>query len=186
MPILDREVDLFPENLFDLAEQAPDQETQWWAVYTRSRQEKQLARVLHRQEIPFYCPTIPHRFRSPSGRLRTSFMPLFSSYLFMYGDPSDRYRALESNLISSTISVVDGAQLTYDLRQIQRLIALDVPMCTEARLEPGLRVRIKSGPMAGIEGVILKRDGQSHLQVAVNFLQRGASVKLDDFQVERV
>ena len=186
MPILEREIDIFPENLFELAQQADDAETHWWAVYTRSRQEKELARVLHKLQIPFYCPIIPNRYRSPAGRMRTSYLPLFSNYLFLFGDAFDRYRALKSNLISNTIVVEESRQLTLDLRQIQRLIELDIPMTVEARLQPGTSVRIKSGSMAGIEGVILKREGRTHLQVAVNFLQQGASIKLEDFQVERL
>jgi transcriptional antiterminator RfaH len=185
MPILEREPDLFPENLFDLT-LAHETEEQWWAVYTRSRQEKELVRALHKLEIPFYCPIIPHRHKSPSGRLRTSYLPLFSNYLFMYSDGFGRYRALQTNLISTTISVVDGAQLTHDLRQIKHLIDLDIPLNIEAQLQPGRRVRIKRGAMAGIEGIILKRQGRSLLQVSVNFLQQGASVKLEDFEVEPI
>lgn len=186
MPLLQREIDIFPENLFDLAEQEVNTEVHWWAVYTRSRQEKELTRILQKMKIPFYCPTIPHRYRSPAGRLRTSYIPLFSNYLFMYSDGFGRYQALQSNLISTTIMVDDRLELSHDLRQIQRLIELDVPMTVEARLQPGTRVRIKNGPMTGIEGTILKRDGKEHLQVAVNFLQQGASVKLEDFRVERL
>ena len=143
-------------------------------------------RGLRALQIPFYCPIIPHRTRSPAGRMRTSYIPLFSNYLFMCGDGFARYRALQTNLISKTIEVADGLELTRDLRQIQRLIELGAPLSIEARLQPGARVRIKHGPLAGIAGVILKREGQSHLQVAVNFLQQGASVKLEDFQVEQV
>lgn len=183
MPILEREIDIYPEDLFDLTVQ-PDEESHWWAVYTRSRQEKELVRALHNLEIPFYCPIIPHRHRSPAGRMRTSYIPLFSNYLFMYSDGFGRYRALQTNLISTTITVVDGLQLTHDLQQIKRLIELDIPLNIEAQLQPGRRVRIKSGSLTGIEGVILKREGRSHLQVAVNFLQQGASVKLEDFEVE--
>jgi len=185
MPILQREIDIFPENLFDLAAETQE-ETHWWAVYTRSRQEKELVRALLKLEIPFYCPIIPHKYRSPAGRMRTSFLPLFSNYLFMYSDGYGRYHALKSNLISKTILVDDGLQLSHDLRQIQRLVELNIPLNLEARLQPGTRVRIKSGPMAGIEGTILKRDAHSYLQVAVNFLQQGASVKLEDFEVERI
>lgn len=184
MPILQREVDIFPDDLFDVAAQPNVGETQWWAVYTRSRQEKELIRVLRRQEIPFYCPIIPHRQRSPAGRIRTSYIPLFTNYLFMYSDGFGRYNALKSNLISKTISVDDGLQLTHDLRQIHRLIEIGAPLSVESRLEPGTRVRIKNGPMLGIEGVILKREGRGYLQVAVKFMQQGVSVKLEDFQVE--
>lgn len=186
MPILEREIDVFPEDLLTSLAVEFEQETCWWAVYTRSRQEKELMRGLRALEIPFYCPIVPHKTRSPAGRVRTSYLPLFSNYLFMYGDGFARYRALQTNLISNTIEVTNGLELTRDLRQIQRLIELGAPLTVEARLQPGTRVRIRHGALAGINGVILKRDGQSHLQVAVNFLQQGALLKLEDYQVEEV
>jgi transcriptional antiterminator RfaH len=186
MPILARECDIFPEDL--LAREGLDSngEQRWWAVYTRSRQEKKLMHSLHRLEIPFYCPLIPHRTRSPAGRVRVSHLPLFRNYLFMHGDGSDRYRALQTNDISHTIEVMNGPELIHDLRQIQRLIELGAPLTLEARLQPGARVRIKHGALAGIEGQILKRQGENHLLVAVNFLQQGASLKLEDFSVELI
>ena len=184
MPILGREIDVFPEDLLTLSERDAAEGTHWWAVYTRSRQEKELMRGLLSLEIPFYCPIIPHRTRSPAGRTRISYIPLFSNYVFMYCDDYDRYRSLQTNLISKTIEVTNGLELTRDLRQLQRLIELGAPLTIEARLQPGTRVRIKHGPLAGFTGVILRRDGQNYLQVAVNFLQQGASVKLEEFQVE--
>lgn len=186
MPILEREIDVFPEDLLVRSDLASCDDTHWWAVYTRSRQEKELMRGLRALEIPFYCPIIPHRTRSPSGRVRVSHIPLFSNYLFMYSDGFDRYRALQTNLISNTIQVADHRQLTDDLRQIQRLIELGAPLTVEARLQPGTRVRIKHGSLAGITGIILKREGATHLLLAVNFLQQGASVKLEDYQVEEI
>ena len=52
------------------------------------------------------------------------------------------------------------------------------------KLEPGDAVRIRSGALKGLEGVVLHRQGQAYLTVAVNFLQQGASVQLSDFEVE--
>ena len=186
MPILAPEIDVFPDDLLSREDFTFDDEIQWWAVYTRSRQEKELMRTLVALGISFYCPIIPHRFRSPSGRLRTSHLPLFSNYLFMYSDGFNRYRALKSNLISKTIEVKNGLELTHDLRQIQRLIQLGLPLTVETRLQPGSKVRIKAGPLGGVEGVILKRQGADYLFVAVNFLQQGALIKLEDFEVELV
>ena len=186
MPILAAEIDVFPEDLLARDDLGNEHESQWWAVYTRSRQEKELMRSLVTMEIPFYCPIIPHRFRSPAGRLRTSHLPLFSNYLFMYADGFHRYRALKTNLISKTIEVSDGAQLVHDLRQIQRLIQLGMPLSLESKLIPGQKVRIKAGPLSGVEGMILKRQGADFLFVAVNFLQQGALVKLEGGDVELI
>ena len=186
MPILAREIDIFPDDLLTGQELDGDGESSWWAVYTRSRQEKALIRSLHSLEIPFYCPIIAHRFRSPAGRVRTSFLPLFRNYVFMYSDGFNRHRALKTNFISRIIEVENGAELRSDLRQLQLLIAAGTPLSVETNLQPGIKVRIKTGPLVGVVGVILKRQGRDHLVVAVNFLQQGASVRLDEFEVEPI
>ena len=192
MPILDREPDIFPADLFTRfpgetagsAEANLDDAGSWWAVYTRSRQEKELMRKLRAMEISFYSPLVPHRSRSPQGRIRTSYLPLFSNYVFLYGDVEARTRALTTNTISRTIEVENPAVLVRDLRQIHDLIARGSPVTPEAKLQPGAPVRIRSGSMKGIEGTVIQRHGEMHLIVVVNFLQQGASVKLQDFEVE--
>jgi transcription antitermination factor NusG len=83
------------------------------------------------------------------------------------------------------LAVPDQRQLRSDLRQLHHLIEIDAPLTVERRLEPGRRVRIKYGPMRGIEGVITqRRGGKRRLLVAVEFLQSGVSVEIDDFMVE--
>ncbi len=184
MPILAAEIDVFPDDLLSKDDFDETNGARWWAVYTRSRQEKELSRALVAMEIPFYCPTVPHRYRSPAGRLRTSHLPLFTNYVFMFADGFHRYRALKTNLISNTIEVTDGLQLVRDLRQIQRLIQSGKSVSIESQWMPGQKVRIKSGPLDGIEGRVLKRHSADYLFIAVNFLQQGALVKLEGDQLE--
>jgi len=179
MPILPQEPDLYPLNLLD-------QETSdhWWAFYTLARREKELMRRLRGLEISFYAPLVSRRTRSGAGRVRTSYVPLFPGYVFACGDESVRQRALTTNCISRTIAVPDAPGLLHDLRQIRLLITSQAPLMPEARIEPGQRVRVRSGPMMGLEGTVVQRRGKDWLMVAVEFLQQGVSVLLEDFQVE--
>ncbi len=197
MPILGRETSLFPGNLLSRAElelanagsnscdkRADSETVRWWAMYTRSRQEKQLMRKLQELNTAFCCPVIERRHRSPAGRLRRVYEPLFSSYVFVYGDAHARYIAFTTNCVSRCQAVDDGLQLTHDLGQIQRLIQSGEPLTPESRLVTGNRVRVKSGSFAGFEGTIVERRNETRLQVAIHFMQQGASVQLEDCQLE--
>ena len=191
MPILPQETSLFPTNLLSQAElelaRCPadtDESVRWWAMYTRSRQEKQLMRKLQAIEAAYCCPTIERRYRSPNGRVRRVFEPLFSNYVFVYGDPSVRYAALTTSCVSQCQPVRDGLRLTRDLAQIQRLIETGEALSPEARLLPGDLVRVETGSFAGFEGTIVQRQNETRLLVAVNFMQQGASVLLQDCQLE--
>ncbi len=186
MPILPSEPDIYPEHLLDPPETDDAAVAPWWAVYTMSRKEKELMRRLRKLEIPFYSPLVKKKQRSPAGRVRVSLLPLFAGYVFFRGDEDARYRVLTTNCVSQCIVVPDGKALVTDLRRIRQLLTSDLPVLAESRLDTGARVRIRSGRLMGLEGVVIKRHGQDRLLVAVSFLQQGASIKIEDFEVERI
>ncbi len=162
------------------------QEGTWWALYTLARFEKKLMRQLLEIEIPFYGPTIARRYRSPQGRMRTSVEPLFPNYVFIMGDEMARYKAVSTGSVSRWMPVADSVELVTDLRQIRSLILTDAPLSPELRLQPGQKVRVKTGVFKGFEGVIIRRENEIRLLISVRYMGRGASVALDDCQVEAV
>jgi transcription antitermination factor NusG len=151
-----------------------------------SRREKELMRRLRKTGIDFYCPLIPRRNRAASGRVRTSYLPLFPGYVFLCGNDDARQVALSTQCVSRTIPVADTELLVHDLRQVQQLIASGVPLSPEGRIQPGHMVRVKNGPLMGIEGTVAKRFTGDRLIISVQFLQQGASVAIDDFSVEPI
>jgi len=184
MSILAAETSVFPDNLFDVCSTEASDRC-WWAVYTKARQEKVLARQLLRYRIPFYLPLVPQENLIRGRRIR-SYIPLFNGYVFLFGSNDERVRALTTNRISRTLAVDDQDLLYADLRQVHHLIESDAPLTIERRLSPGRRVRVKTGAMMGLEGVVVSRRNSNRLLVAVNFLQQGVSVAVDDFMVEPI
>lgn len=184
MPILKQEDDLFPEQLLEHPDQFGEPGRRWWCIYTRSRREKELMRRLKVQQTPFYAPVIPKRYRSPNGRLRTSFIPLFPNYVFVLASEEERSVAMTTNCISRCTPVAEPERLIADLRQIWSLVQAGVPLTPEARLEPGAPVRVRSGPFAGYEGQVIRREGRTRLLLAVHFLEQGASMEIDEGLLE--
>ncbi|MGD0382159.1 MAG: transcription termination/antitermination NusG family protein [Thermoguttaceae bacterium] len=184
MPILKEEPCLFPETLLqDCIQDTSDR--RWWVIYTKARQEKSFARELFAFRIPFYLPLVKKN-AIVKGRKRTSFVPLFSGYVFLYATEAERIKSMTTNRISRILSVSDPEQLVYDLEQLRRLITSNVPLNVEQKLAPGNRVRVKQGALMGLEGTVLVRRGVTRLLVSVNFLQQGASVEVDDYLLERM
>ncbi len=182
MPILAKETCLFPETLLESPD-FPAVDGQWMVLYTKPRQEKSLARDLLRHTVPFYLPLVKKTLRYGRRRM-ASFAPLFEGYLFMLGGEEQRVVSLASNRVLRVLPVNDGQRLIADLRQIERLIQTDVPLTAESRLQAGRKVRVRGGAFAGVEGVVLRRRGETRLLVSVNFLQQGASVEIEDFRLE--
>src|SRR5690606_26316865 len=184
MPILKKEHDVYPADLF---EQDPAGDSRrWWALYTRSRREKDLMRRLEKKDVAFYSPIVEKRHRSPNGRLRTTWVPLFSNYVFVCGAETDLYDAVCIGCDSRVLEVVVAQSLFADLREIYQLIQTGVEVSPEPEVPIGAAVRVTSGPLAGREGIVVERRGRNCLLVAVNFLQQGASAELSDCDVEPI
>jgi len=183
MPILPPEPDCYPANLLD---KKGSGEENWWLFYTRSRQEKQLMRRLRDLDVKHYAPQIPQRKRSPAGRVRTTYAPLFNNYVFMCGPEEDRYKAVCTGCIVKYEPITETEQFIADLKQIQSLINTGVPLTVEGRIEAGEAVRVRSGAFSGYEGIVIRRDQETRLLVSVQFMDQGVSVKLEDCQLESI
>lgn len=183
MPILAKEPELYPLNLLD-EEFLPEPDAAWFAMYTLARQEKELVRQLQKKKIAHYCPMAPQRKRSPAGRIRTSYIPLFTGYVFVCGSDVDRYEAVSTGCVSRCLDVREPEQLHADLRRIYQLAEFGEDVRPEPRPLVGRPAMIRSGAMAGMKGTISKVHSQHRLTVMVNFMQQGASIVVDEADVE--
>jgi transcriptional antiterminator RfaH len=191
MPILPKQQDIYPDDLLDVVEGAAGREPpvaggRWVAFYTLSRREKDLMRKLQAAGVPFYGPMVRRRLHSAGGRVRSSYVPLFPGYVFSHVDDEQRRAALATNTVARWIPIVDERMLVDDLRAIKRLIDTEKPLTPEARIEPGQLVRVRTGALRGLEGTVVKRRGAERLVVAVRFLNQGASIELEDVDLERL
>lgn len=185
MPILPAEIVKYPETLFAGYAPTADAAQAWWVLHTRPRQEKSLARDLIRAQVPFYLPLVSRRNRI-RGRLFTSHLPLFTSYVFLLASERQRLTALATRRAVQALPVDDQDKLWHELSQIHRLIESGAPVTAEERLSPGESVEIKSGPLEGLRGTIIRSGAGRRFVVRVDFIQRGASVELDDYTLVRV
>jgi transcriptional antiterminator RfaH len=148
-------------------------------LHTRPRQEKRLAEQLRGRDVAYYLPLISRAVRI-RGRVVHAHHPLFPGYVFLLGSGEDRLTALATGRIVHVLPVADQGQLWHDLRQVHQLIASGAPLTPEGRLVAGATVEIRSGPLAGLRGTIIESVSGRRFLVRVDFIQRGASVLLDD------
>lgn len=182
MPSPGPEPQIFPENLLTASLPAVD-DRRWWVVHTKARQEKAIARDLFAQSVPYFAPQT-EKTTLVRGRKRRTFVPVFSGYVFLYGSEMERYRTLVTDRVAQVLKVDDQQQLRHDLACVWRMIESKAPLTVEARLAAGDRVRVRSGALAGIEGMVIDRRAKCRLLVAVQMLQQGVSIEIDDFMLE--
>ena len=174
MPILKREVDFSPSNLFELSRS----DHPWWVAYVRSRQEKGLARHLAGQGVGFYLPQSEKRTRR-AGRTFVSSLPLFPGYLFFRGTAEARRTALRSDLIVQVLGVPDQGRLQEELESLWRLQQAGAPLVPHPYIGVGDEVEIVDGPFRGWTGTVLREKGQLRLVVSVTFLRQSVAAELD-------
>jgi len=178
MPLLPLEPTVFPDDLLTRPVAQTELSGRWWVLHTHPRAEKALARRCHRKGVSFFLPLHEYR-RHSRGRLLQSFVPLFPSYLFLFGDEDARVTALQSNQVVRCLPVLDQQKLHNELARVAQLIASGEPLTPEERLQPGSLVEIVSGPLVGLQGKVLRRGKQWQFIVEVELLQRGVSVAID-------
>lgn len=181
MPILPPEPFAFPANPFAPPEPASDANTvagAWFVMHTRSRAEKALARWLLGASVRFFLP-LYKKTSLQAGRRVTTYQPLFSGYVFVWGDADARYHALASNQVAHCLPVHDQDRLAADLAAVYRLMTGELPLAPAHQIPPGSPVEVIEGPFAGMTGRLIRAGAQTRLFVEVQMIRQGVSVELD-------
>ena len=171
MPILKREPDAFPDDVFELPEP-------WWVAHLRSRQEKAFARYLRFHGIPSYLPQIEKRQRT-ERRTIVSWLPLFSGYVFFRGTHADTARALRSHVVVNLLAPFDQETFAAELRQLVELQRSSGRLTLFPHLAAGDPVVITEGVFAGYTGVIQRMPNGERLIVSISFIKQSVAVELD-------
>ena len=157
----------------------------WWVAHTKPRQEKALARYLLRSSTPYFLPMYEAKRRSRGRSWKTSLL-LFPGYVFFCSDEPGRITALESGRIANMIPAQDQAALVDELSSLQRVMEAGLGIDPYPALKTESRCRVRSGPLQGMEGQVLRRQGKAKFIVTITILGQGASVEIDGNELEPI
>ena len=155
----------------------------WRVAHTKSRREKSLTAFLAQRGIGYYLPMIKSRQPSRS-RMRFSHLPLFPGYVFFRGTSQERLTAYSSGHIARVLDTRDQHQLALELRQIQTVLSLDVPVYPFDFIAAGQKVRIICGPLQGIEGIVVQKKKNFRLVLQVDSIAQAMALDLAADMVE--
>ena len=155
-------------------------------LYTASRHEKRVAQHLGQREIEFYLPLYKAERRWADGSRVTLDLPLFPGYLFVHIRRSERSRVLG---VPGALSVVGGTGGEPASLPDATIEALRTGIETQ-RVRPhplltaGQRVRIRSGALAGFEGIVVRKKNSLRVVLAVEHIMQSYSVEVarDDLE----
>ena len=166
------------------------EQSRWYAVYTRSRHEKQVAVFLERQNLETFLP-LRRAWSSRKDRKLTIQIPALPGYIFVRCTLYAETRALIKRA-TGVLRLVEnaGRPAVIPDSQIESLrTALASAFNAEGHpfLKVGDRVRVVRGPMIGAEGYLLRvAENRHRLVIAVDYVNQALSVEIDAACVDRV
>jgi transcription antitermination factor NusG len=163
-------------------DQTPDD---WLAVHVRPRTEKRIAAELLNVGIDYFLPVRERRFVS-GGRKRVSLLPLFPSYVFARVDDVQLPLLYACPAFVRVIRDPDMQRLHRQLASLERLLQLDRGCELHPALAVGTPVRVVRGPLAGVEGVIVRWESGYQLRVGISLLSQSAAVPVDVADVRKL
>jgi transcriptional antiterminator NusG len=169
-----------------MAEMTP---SHWYAVYTRSRHEKQVETMLRRQALETYLP-LRRTWSRRRDRRVTVEMPAMPGYLFvrcaLYGEVRAQLKKT-----AGVIRVVENAGRACvipeeQIESLRLILARSFDADAHPYFNVGDRVQVVRGPLVGAQGRLVRvAAGRHKLVVAVEFVNQAVAVEIDAADVDR-
>jgi transcription antitermination factor NusG len=157
----------------------------WFAAYTNSHHEKRVASHFTERQIESFLPLYSTRHRWRNRCEMDLDLPLFPNYVFVHIDPRERVRVLE---VPGVVSLVGFGRTLAPLPDFE-IEALRSGL-GQRKIEPhpylvvGERVRIKAGPMTGMEGVLVRKKNNFRVVLALDVIMQSVAVEVDADDLE--
>jgi transcription antitermination factor NusG len=177
--IVPDQVPTFPGKLFPVAH--------WYAVSVRSRFEKLVAQHLQQRSVNCLLP-VYRSVRRWKDRRKVLEMALFPGYVFVNIDVRDRLGVLKAPGVLRFVTF--QGQLTAvadsDIRALESTMSAGLRARPHPFLLDGRKVRVRSGPLLGVEGIVIRRKERFRLVLSIELLMRSVMIELDEGDVEPV
>jgi transcription antitermination factor NusG len=154
--------------------------TCWYAVYTCPRHEKAVMRQLESKSIEAFLPVYLTVSRWKNRRAQIE-NPVFPSYVFTRINLSERNRVLATSGVLRMLSF-NGTPAPIDDAEIEAVrLCMDRGATLEAypSLVVGDRVRVRSGVLEGLEGLISRCKNERRLIVPISLINQSVAVEVD-------
>lgn len=157
----------------------------WFAVYTKPRHEKRVAQHLAIQRIEFFLPLYRSLRRWNNGCKVEVELPLFPSYLFVRISKEERPRVLGAYGVLSFVGIKNTPAVLPDFEIESLRTGLQQRKCEpNPYLVVGEKARIKAGPMAGMEGVLVRKKNDLRVVLSVHLIRQSIAVEVEADDIE--
>ena len=156
-------------------------EAHWHAVYTCANHEKRVADQFAGRGVENFLPQYESVRRWKDRKVRLQ-LPLFPGYLFVHTAAQDRSRVLQ---VPGVVRLVgfNGSPTPMpqeDILRIREFLGQGWRAEPHPYLQTGRRARVVRGPIAGMEGIVLRRKNRTRLVLSFERIQRSMAIEIDE------
>jgi len=160
-------------------------EENWYALYTCPRHEKRVAQQIEQHRIACFLP-IYRSVRRWKDRRKELELALFPGYVFVRIALPDRLRVLQ---LAGAVRFVsfNGHPVPLPNGEMESLMS---GLSSGVRAEPhpylqvGRRVQVRSGPLAGAQGILIRRKDKFRVVLSLDLIMRSVAVEVDESDIE--
>ena len=151
----------------------------WIAVYTKSRHEQIVVNELNKKNIESYCPMFKER-RQWSDRKKWVHFPLFRSYVFANIEINENIYVLQTIGVNKIVKFQEKISIISDqvIDNIKNIIEGGYNVEQADYFIKGDEVRVVSGPLKGLDGVVLDLRGANKIIIKIEAIQQAFSVEI--------
>jgi transcription termination/antitermination protein NusG len=142
----------------------------WYVAYTAPRAEKKVAKRLDMVGIEYYLPT-REEFRKWSDRYKKIIVPVFPSYIFVNVNRVEYFSAINQSGMVKYVNFGGTPARINDntIENIKKMLEFNPVLELYDKMpDIGERIKIPTGPLAGIEGKVLRLKGKTHFVLEVD------------------
>jgi transcription antitermination factor NusG len=159
----------------------------WHAIYTRHQHEKTVSHVLTNKGFEIFLPLYEaaHRWKD---RTKVVSLPLFPCYVFFKGGVDRLLDVITTPGVHSVVSSVGqpSAIPASEIEVIRRAVESGAPLQPHQLLKRGDHVRVRSGPLADIHGILVRHKNVCRVVLSIEMLGRAAAVEVDSLLLEHI
>ncbi len=163
------------------------EEPHWYVAHTSANHEKRVTQQLLERSVENFLPLYDSVRRWKDRRMKLQ-VPLFPGYVFVRLPLRERLKVLQVPGVARLISF-NGQPAALPDKEIE---ALRTGLAAQLRTEPhpyltvGRRVRVKSGPLEGVEGILIRKKNACRVVLSLDLIMKSASVEVDASDLERI
>jgi transcription antitermination factor NusG len=160
-------------------------ELRWFVAHTKPRREKKLKQFCEGEGFPATLPCYRsvHKYR---GKTVTFHKPLFPGYVFLRLSSIQKPKVQAHVSVANLLTVFDQELFVRQLEEILLALTLNVEVYLAPQVGPGSRVKVKSGPLRGMEGWVEERYGMTTVLLRLDFIGQAAAVRLQADELELI